>query len=70
MSRSIKAFIFASDIAAFIGQNHYDYVSCFERLWKKCDPDYDNIIDRINKENNEKKRNIVQLNLVCKIKHG
>ena len=62
MSRSIKAFIFASDIAAFIGQNHYDYVSCFERLWKKCDPDYDNIIDRINKENNEKKRNIVQLN--------
>lgn len=32
-----KVFLFASEIAAFIGQNKWDYVTPFERLWKKCD---------------------------------
>jgi predicted nucleic acid-binding Zn-ribbon protein len=30
-------YIFISDVAAFIGQNPYDFVTPFERLWKKID---------------------------------
>jgi hypothetical protein len=30
-------YIYSSDVASFIGQNPYDYVTPFERLWKKCD---------------------------------
>lgn len=32
-----KVFLYSSDIAAFIGQNKWDIVTPFERLWKKCD---------------------------------
>jgi hypothetical protein len=32
-----KIFIYISDIAAYIGQNNYDFVTPFERLWKRCD---------------------------------
>jgi hypothetical protein len=32
-----RAFIYVSDIASFIGQNKWDYTTCFERLWKKYD---------------------------------
>jgi len=40
-----KIFIFISDIAAYIGQNKYDIITPFERLWKRCDKqDYNNII--------------------------
>ena len=48
MSESVKKklFLFTSDIAAFIGQNEYDFVTPFERLWKRCDPDgYNKIIN-------------------------
>lgn len=34
-----RVWLFASDIASFIGQNKWDYVTPFERLWKKCDED-------------------------------
>lgn len=34
-----KVFVFASDVASFIGQNKWDYVTPFERLWKKCEPE-------------------------------
>jgi hypothetical protein len=36
---SKKVFIYISDVAAFVGQNPYDIVTPFERLWKKCDKD-------------------------------
>ena len=40
-----KVFLFASEIAAFIGQNKWDYITPFERLWKKCDKgNYQSII--------------------------
>jgi hypothetical protein len=40
-----KIFIYISDIAAYIGQNNYDFVTPFERLWKRCDAtDYNQII--------------------------
>jgi len=40
-----KIFLFTSDIASFIGKNEYDFVTPFERLWKKCDSDdYNRII--------------------------
>lgn len=32
-----KIFLYISDVASFIGQNNYDFVTPFERLWKKCD---------------------------------
>jgi hypothetical protein len=32
-----KIFLYISDIAAYIGQNQYDFVTPFERLWKRCD---------------------------------
>lgn len=35
MSR--KIYLFVSDVASFIGQNKWDYITPFERLWKKCD---------------------------------
>jgi hypothetical protein len=40
-----KIFLYISDIAAYIGQNNYDFVTPFERLWKRCDAtDYNQII--------------------------
>jgi hypothetical protein len=59
MSESVKKklFLFTSDIAAFIGQNEYDFVTPFERLWKRCDPDgYNTII-------NENKTQLLSQNL-------
>ncbi|NBO99347.1 MAG: hypothetical protein EBU90_04365 [Proteobacteria bacterium] len=32
-----KIFLYISDVASFIGQNHWDYVLPFERLWKRVD---------------------------------
>lgn len=43
MSRQ-KIFLYTSEIAAYIGQNKYDYVTPFERLWKRCDPSGYNIV--------------------------
>ncbi len=41
-----KIFLYASEIASFIGQNKWDYITPFERLWKKCDKtNYQLIID-------------------------
>lgn len=34
---SKKVYLYISDIASFIGQNKWDYVTPFERLWKRCD---------------------------------
>lgn len=33
-------FINISDIASYIGQNKWNYTDAFERLWKKCDSNY------------------------------
>jgi hypothetical protein len=40
-----KVFLYTSEIAAYIGQNKYDFVTPFERLWKRCDSNYDMIIN-------------------------
>lgn len=41
-----KIFLYASEIASFIGQNKWDYTTPFERLWKKCDKtNYQSIIN-------------------------
>ena len=34
-----KVFLYTSDIASYIGQNKWDYVTPFERLCKRCDKD-------------------------------
>jgi hypothetical protein len=46
-----KIFIYISDVASYIGQNKWDYVTPFERLWKKCDMEKYNLI--INSKNME-----------------
>lgn len=41
-----KIFLFASEIASFIGQNKWDCITPFERLWKKCDKtNYESIVN-------------------------
>lgn len=46
MSSKNKIYLFTSDIAAFIGQNSYDFVTPFERLWKRYDSEcYNKIIN-------------------------
>ena len=39
-----KVFLYTSEIASYIGQNKWDYVTPFERLWKRCDKDNYNFI--------------------------
>ena len=38
-------YINTSDIASYIGQNKWDYITPFERLWKRCDSNYNSIIE-------------------------
>ena len=57
-----KVFLFTSDIASFIGQNAYDFVTPFERLWKRCDSeDYNKIINKSKSELLNNKLEIQQL---------
>jgi hypothetical protein len=40
-----KIFLYTSEIASYIGQNKWDYITPFERLWKRCDKEcYEQII--------------------------
>jgi hypothetical protein len=44
-----KIFINISDVASYIGQNKWDFVKPFERIWKKCDSiNYQNILNNYN----------------------
>lgn len=57
-----KIYIYISDIASFIGQNKWDYVTPFERLWKKCDvQEYKTTLTNINNNINTKKSLLQQL---------
>lgn len=54
-----KVFLYTSDIASYIGQNKWDYVTPFERLWKRCDKDgYNLLLERTKKQINEKRLEI------------
>ena len=46
-----KIFLYISEIASYIGQNKWDYVTPFERLWKRCDKDGYNLILETTKKN-------------------
>lgn len=51
MSDKKKIFLYISDIASYIGQNKWDYVTPFERLWKRCDSEgYKMILDKTKTE--------------------
>lgn len=57
-----KIFLYTSDIAAYIGQNKYDFVTPFERLWKRCDSIcYNKIIKSSKEEIKEKQLKIIEL---------
>ncbi len=50
-----KVFLYISEVASYIGQNKWDYVTPFERIWKRCDKDGYNLILETTKKNiNEK----------------
>lgn len=47
MNTKQKIFLYTSEIAAYIGQNKYDYVTPFERIWKRCDSiEYNRILNK------------------------
>lgn len=57
-----KVFLYPSDIAAYIGQNQYDFVTPFERLWKRCDPEsYTEIINQSKTKLDLKKKELENL---------
>lgn len=59
-----KVFIYISDVASYIGQNKWDYVTPFERLWKKCDRErYNAFISQTAEIIETKRVEIAKLNL-------
>lgn len=58
--RGEKIFLYISDIASYIGQNKWDYITPFERLWKRCDKTGYTCI--INNYKNEITNNSLELN--------
>ena len=55
MNNKKKIFLSTSEIASYIGQNKWDYVTPFERLWKRCDNDgYKMILERTKTNINKK----------------
>lgn len=59
-----KIFINISDIAAYIGQNYFDFVTPFERIWKKCDIEtYKNLINELQEEILNKEQELSFLDL-------
>lgn len=57
-------FINTSDIAAYIGQNKWDIITPFERLWKKCDSDYDSIVDTVKEVYKDDKEKLEKVNVL------
>lgn len=57
-----KIYINTSDIASYIGQNYFDFVTPFERIWKKCDiKTYQTLISNLENEINDYKQDIIEL---------
>jgi hypothetical protein len=54
-------FLNISEIASFIGQNKWDYITPFERLWKKYDPEYQICLDEYNNKIVDKKTELILL---------
>lgn len=51
-----------SEIASLIGQNKWDYITSFERLWKRYDAEYTICLDNYNNSINNKKVELILLN--------
>lgn len=57
-----KVFLYPSDISAYIGQNPYDFVTPFERLWKRCDPEsYTELISQSKTKLDFQKKRLIDL---------
>jgi hypothetical protein len=52
---SKRIYLNISEIASYIGENKWDYITPFENLWKRSDPDYaqclNNLKNKIVKKN-------------------
>lgn len=63
MARREKVFLYISDIASYIGQNKWDYITPFERLWKRCDKfGYSYVLNKCKNEINENSIEVNKLN--------
>ena len=64
MSLKKKIFINISEIASYIGQNKWDYVTPFERIWKKCDKEcYEKLLNESQNKINDKNEELNKLEL-------
>lgn len=52
-------FLNISEIASFVGQNKWDNITPFERLWKKYDKDYNICLIELNNEINKKSLDLI-----------
>jgi len=57
ISRSI--FLNISEIASFVGQNKWDNITPFERVWKKYDNEYNVCLTELNNEISKKKIDLI-----------
>jgi hypothetical protein len=55
----VNIFLNTSEIASFVGQNKWDYITPFERLWKKYDNDYKICLEKCNNKIQDKKVQLV-----------
>jgi hypothetical protein len=61
-SQKQKIYIYISDVASFVGQNKWDYVTPFEQLWKRCNTaTYNSLLQKIQSTIAAKKLEITQL---------
>ena len=54
-----SVYINISDVSSYIGLNKWDYVTPFERLWKKCDVNYDECLNELQHIITVKKNNLI-----------
>lgn len=59
-----KIYINISDIASYVGQNYFDFVTPFERIWKKCDlENYQILLGNLQEEIIKKEQEICSFDL-------
>lgn len=64
-----KIYINISEVASYIGQNKWSIIEPFNRLWKKVDESYINVIKNdinVQKENIQNKKSILENNILKK----
>jgi hypothetical protein len=69
MQQRESVWLYVSDIASYIGQNKWDSVTPFERLWKKCDKSYNEIVETAKKDVSDDVLENIQISEMTKRQH-